>query len=175
MKYIITALVLLSALISKAQLKQNLEPSDSTISQIIDSLTYLKTTAQKLNKVEPTSKKHQKDWTNYNNYFELKFRPNLNPLVDYISQKNKDLIENKFLAFLSISTGSADEELSHAFAKLFINKPDEIILKLEKLEKPNLNKYLEGSFEFYTYETPIDSSEFKLLNQKIKQLMLTQK
>ena len=173
MKYIITSLLLLSVSISKAQLKKSFEPTDSTISEILDSLTYLKITAQKLNKVEPTSKKHQNAWTNYNNFFDLEFRPNLNSIIDYISQNNKDSIENKFLAFLSISTGSADEELSHSFARLFIKKPDHIIKKLQGIQKVSLNKYLDGCFEFYAFETNMDTKQVEILSGKIKKLMLT--
>tara|TARA_Y100000766_G_scaffold281511_1_gene293159 strand:- start:5 stop:583 length:579 start_codon:yes stop_codon:yes gene_type:complete len=175
MKYIVSILIIFSFIILPAQKPVKFQPTDSSINQLFDSLTFLKNQAQTLNKIEPQSKKHHESWGKYNNYFDISFRPNLKAIIEYIVINKKDLLENSFLKFLSISTGSADEELSRYFAYLFILNPEKIILKLEKLGKPNLNKYLEGSFEFYTYENPIDSSEFNLLNQKIKQLMLTQK
>ena len=175
MKYIISVLLFFSFIVLPAQKKVKPQPSDSSIIQLFDSLILLKKEAQLLNKIEPQSKKHHEAWSKYNNYFDISFRPQMQGIVEYIVDNKKDSLENSFLKFLSISTGSADEELSRSFALLFIKNSDKIIFKLENIGQPSLNKYLEDSFEFYTYETPIDSSKFKPLSQKIKQLMLTPK
>ena len=174
MKY---TLLLFSVLIFsnlKSQTETPVKLTDSLIIELIDSISYLQKTAFEQNKKDPKSKQNQIISGKTNNYFDLKFRPKLKGIVNYIIVNNKSKLEDLFLTYLSNSTESVDETLGNSFIVLFIKRPDIIIKKLKVINQKSLNKYLEEWFEFYVSENAMDKESKEDLQLKIRKLMLTQ-